>query len=208
MLVIVAMVPPTPSSAQALDPDSSFIPVQERASYFFYEGRPYGTDAYMGPLDVILNKGYAVARFNNRDRYIFSYDYGSRHVWNSIAHLGGNVRRYGGWRRYVGDEIFPLSLSWEEWKWAHNYFGHFLEGGMTYRRLAEWNRAHRVPAARVSAALVTMGAAVVNEMYAHRALGVEGRIQDIDPETGVETPEMALGGGVFLDRGGTLLVSV
>jgi hypothetical protein len=298
---------PARLAAQFMDPDSSIVPAAELGEYYFYKGRPYGTDAYMGPLDVLLNKGYAVAQFNNRNRYIFDYNYGNRHVWNSIRHLQGNVERYGGWKKFVGDEIFPLSFRWQEWKWAPNYFGHFLEGGMTYRRLTEWNRAHDVPVPAVTAAVVTMGAAVINEMYAHPgfidgtaatatdlmffdplgiaifsidgvasfvsgtlggniwasqaalmydgelvnngnnfvlklplspiprtslfvrgglaftpgltyhradgldvsvAVGGEGRIQNIDPVTGEETPEIAIGAGVFFDRGGTLLASV
>jgi hypothetical protein len=40
------------------------------------------------------------------------------------------------------------------------------------------------------------------------AFGGEGRIQNIDLETGEETPEIALGGGVFIDRHGSLLASM
>lgn len=306
-VALASIVGPVATRAQFMDPDSSIIPSDELANYYFYKGRPYGTDAYMGPLDVLLNKGYAVAQFNNRNRYIFDYDYGDQHVWNSIAQLGGNVERYGGWKKFIGDEVFPLSFRWQEWKWAPNYFGHFLEGGITSRRLSEWNRAHGVPLPTLSAAVVTMGAAVINEMYAHPgfvegtaatatdlllfdplgiaifsidgvsrfvagtlggniwasqasliydgelvnngnnfilklpispfdntsvfvrgglaftpgltfhrddglditvAAGGEARIQNIDPETGEETPEIAIGAGVFVDRGGSLLFSV
>jgi hypothetical protein len=301
------LVRPDRAWAQATRADSSLIAAEELDGFFFYRGRPYGTDAYMGPLDVILNKGYAVAQFNNRNRYIFSYDYGTVHPWKSVTELGENVEKYGGWRRFIGDEIFPTSFSWREWKWAPNYVGHFLEGGMTYRRLSEWNRAHGVPAPAISAGVVTMASAVINEMYSHPgytegtaataadllffdplgiavfsidgvarfvsgtlggniwagqaaltldgelvnngnnfvlklpisplpataifirsglsftpcitwhrsdgldvsfALGGEGRIQNIDPETGEETPELAIGGGIFVDRGGALLLSV
>lgn len=304
--VLVALALGTPVDAQWLPSDSSRIPAAERADFFFYHGRPYGTDALAGPFDVLLNKGYAVAQFNNRNRYIFDYPYAGRHVWSSVSDFPDHVRRYGGWRRFIGDEVFPLSFRWQEWKWAPNYFGHFIEGGMTYRRLAEWGRVNGMPLPDVTAGIVTMGAAVINEMYAHPgftegtaatgadllffdplgiaifsidgvsrffghtlraniwsgqaalmldgelvnngnnfvvkvpvgsdrvslflrgglaftpgltfhredgldvsiALGGEGRIQRIDPGTGEETPEIALGGGVFLDRGGTLLASV
>lgn len=306
ILCSLATLDAAPARGQFLPADSSIIPVSERGDYLFYRGRPYGNDATSGPLDVILNKGYAVAQFNNRNRYIFDYDYGARHAWLSITEFSENVERYGGWKKYIGDEIFPLSLEWREWKWMPNYFGHFLEGGMTYRRLAEWNRAHGVPLPSLSAGLVTMGAAVINEMYAHPgydfgtaasatdmllfdplgivvfsmdgvarfvagplrgniwagqaaltldgelvnngnnyvlkvpvgfdrasiflrgglaftpgvtwhradgldvsvAVGGEGRIQNIDPETGEETPEIAAGGGIFIDRDGTLLGSL
>ena len=297
---------PTVAAAQVADPDSSVISAEELDGFFYYRGRPYGSDAYMGPLDVILNKGYAVAQFNNRNRFIFDYDYGWEHAWRSVSELDSNVERYGGWKKYIGDEVFPISLDWSEWKWMPNYFGHFLEGGMTYRRLAEWNRVHGVPVPRVNAAVVSMISAVINEAYAHPgyeqgtaatatdllifdplgialfsfdgvarffsgplkgniwasqaaltfdgelvnngnnfvlklpfspfsntslfvrgglaftpgitfhrddgldvsvALGGEGRIQNIDPVTGEETPEIAVGGGVFVDRHGSLLFS-
>jgi hypothetical protein len=158
---------PGSATAQFIDPDSSIIEEDELHQFLFYKGRPYGTDAYMGPLDVILNKGFAVAQFNNRNRYIFEYDYGYRHAWNSIVDFPANVERYGGWAKYIGDEILPTSLDWKSWKWMPNYGGHLLEGGMTYRRLAEWNRAHDVPVPRLSAAVVTMASAFINEMYAH-----------------------------------------
>ncbi|MDX1493965.1 MAG: hypothetical protein R3253_07910, partial [Longimicrobiales bacterium] len=87
----------TLTAALALPADSSIIEGgPQAAGYFFYQGRPYGTDAVTGPVDVVLNKGFAVAQFNNRNRYIFDYDYGTRHVWNSIRHFRENVRRYGG----------------------------------------------------------------------------------------------------------------
>lgn len=306
-LLLGCLAPPSRASAQSMRPDSSIIAVENRDEFYFYKGRPYGSDAYMGPLDVLLNKGYAVAQFNNRNRYIFDYDYGSKHMVRSITQIGSNVERYGGWRKFIGDEIFPTSFTWREWKWAPNYVGHFLEGGMTFRRLSEWNRVHGVPAPAFTAGVVTMAAAVINEMYSHPgftegsaataadllffdplgiavfsidgvsefvsgtlggnvwasqaaltfdgelvnngnnfvlklpispipstsvfirsglaftpgitwhrsdgldvsfALGGEGRIQNVDPDTGEETPELAIGGGIFVDRGGSLLVSV
>jgi hypothetical protein len=121
----------------------------------------------MGPLDVILNKGFAVSQFNNRDRYIFSHTYASAHVWNSIARFSESLDRYGGWRVFLGDEVIPTSLDGRSGKWAPNYGGHLVEGGITYRRLAEWHRAHGVPAPRLTAAVVTMASAVINEMYSH-----------------------------------------
>ncbi|MDH3424796.1 MAG: hypothetical protein OEN00_17490 [Gemmatimonadota bacterium] len=295
------------AQATPTETDSARVSDVRTPGAFFYQGRAWGNDATEGPIGVVLNKGYAVAQFNNRNRYIFDYDYGSRHVLNSITEFGANVDRYGVWREYIGDEIFPTSLDWIGWKWAPNYFGHVLEGGMTYRRLTEWNRAHGLPLPSVTAAIVTMGSAVLNEMYSHPgwiqgtaatatdllffdplgillfsfdgvarfvsgplrgniwgsqaaltfdgelvnngnnfvlkvpfspiprtsifvrgglaftpgltfhrsdgldvsvAVGGEGRIQNIDPVTGEETPEIAVGGGVFVDRDGTLLWSV
>lgn len=133
-------------SAQMVHPDSSIIPDSVRSEYFFYHGwPPYGSDALSGPLKILLNKGFAVAQFQNRDRFIFNYDYGRHHVWKSIADLSGSVQRLGGGNKVLRTEVLPISFEWKNWTWAPNYFGHVLEGGMTNRRIEEWYRVHGPP---------------------------------------------------------------
>ena len=288
-------------------PDSSIIPDSVQSEYLFYHGRPYGSDALLGPLEVLLNKGFAVAQFQNRDRFIFDYNYGGRHVWKSITDLRGSVQRFGGWNEVLRTEVLPTSFEWKNWKWAPNYIGHVFEGGVTNQKIEEWYRVHGIPMPGVAAFLTTMTSAVINEMYSHPGVnqgsastamdlllfdplgillfrhdrvsrffskrlgariwsgqagltpsgelvnngnnlilkvplslipgtsfftraglaftpgftfhgtngldvsfgfGAEGRIQGIDPMTGEEIPQLAFGGGVFLDRQGSLLASV
>jgi hypothetical protein len=272
----------------------------------FYRDVTYGNLSSMGPFDVMLNKGFAVAQFQNRSRKIFDYDYGTRHVWDALTDPLGAIRRHGGWGTFVRKELLPLELDPTEWKWAPNYFGHVMEGGITFRRLAEWYQARGVPGSVLLAAATTYGAALMNESYSHPgyrrgtpatvadllffdplgmilfsrddvsrffadrlgatvwtgqaavtpsgelvnngnnlilklpspfagtstfvrtglaftvgltfhgaddldlsvAFGVEGEQQKVDPDTGEETPTVGWGGGVYWDRGGSLLASV
>jgi len=67
-----------------------------RWKFFFNKGRSYGTDAYSGPFDVILNKGFAVAQWQGRDRDIFSFPYGWSSVWASVTRPGKAMEQAGG----------------------------------------------------------------------------------------------------------------
>jgi len=133
---------------------------------YFVKGRGYGTDVYAGPLDMIFNKGFAVAQWQDQDRHIFSYPYGWHAVWASVTKPGVAMERAGGWGTVLRAHVLPLS--WAEVKegqWTPNYFGHVLEGGLSYRRLLEWNRVTGVPFPTLTAVLVTQLAVTINEAY-------------------------------------------
>jgi hypothetical protein len=157
------------AAAQPVDPSRDSVvessePGRPRA--FFIKGRGYGTDAYAGPFDVILNKGFAVAQWQDQDRHIFSYPYGWGAVWASVTRPGEAMERAGGWGRVLKLHVLPLG--WDELKeaqWMPNYFGHVLEGGLAYRRLLEWNRINDVPLPTLSALVVTQLAVTLNEAY-------------------------------------------
>ncbi len=133
---------------------------------FFYHDRGYGTDAYAGPFDVLLNKGFAVAQWEGKGRNVLSYPYGWRAVWRSLTRPDAAVQRAGGWKKVLLRHAVPFySDNVRSAQWVPNYFGHILEGGIAYRRLAEWNRARGVPLPGVVAGLTTYLAAIVNEAY-------------------------------------------
>jgi hypothetical protein len=133
---------------------------------FFYHGRAYGTDAYAGPLDVLLNKGFAISQWEGRGRNLFGYPYGWGAVKASLDHPGVLARRAGGWRTVLRHQAVPFAAGGLNGsQWVPNYFGHIVEGGIVYRRLREWNEAHGVPLPSVTAALVTYAAALLNEAY-------------------------------------------
>ena len=133
---------------------------------FFYHGRRYGTDAYAGPLDILFNKGYAVAQWEGKGRDIFDYPYGWGSVKGSLTQPGYLARRFGGWRKVFMRQVVPFAEGGiNDSQWVPNYFGHVLEGGIAYRRLREWNEAHGVPLPSLTAFLINWGSAVVNEAY-------------------------------------------
>lgn len=169
-VALVALAGTSPGIAgqdEARLPDDAGVEVLATPdSLFFVKGRDYGTDAYGGPFDVILNKGFAVAQWQDQDRHIFSYPYGWRAVWASITDPGPAIERAGGWGKVFESHVLPLG--WDEFRdaqWMPNYFGHLFEGGMAYRRQLEWNRVNGVPFPTLSAVLVTQLAVTINEAY-------------------------------------------
>jgi hypothetical protein len=133
---------------------------------FFSKDRGYGTDAYGGPFDALLNKGYATAQYSGRDRDVLRYPYGWKSVWASLRSPFEAVERYGGWWRFIRRELIPYpGGGLKSYRWMPNYFGHTIEGGIVFRRTAEWYEARGVPMATVFAAATTYASAVVNEAY-------------------------------------------
>jgi hypothetical protein len=160
-----AVLPPT-DTVLAVDTSTAADVVASGYNNFLVKGRDYGTDAYGGPLDVIFNKGFAVAQWADQDRHIFSYPYGWNAVWASVTRPGPAMERAGGWGAVLKSHVLPLG--WDELRdaqWMPNYFGHVVEGGLAYRRLLEWNRVRGVPFPTLTAVLVTQLAVAINEAY-------------------------------------------
>jgi hypothetical protein len=160
---------------------------------YFYTGLP-GSDSYVGPFDVLLNKGFNFAQAENRSRDIFRTEYSFRHVWNSLAHPLQSIDNTGGVGEWVQKEILPVQawnwiksgFRWDKvdnMTWYPNYMGHFVEGGITSRRLAEKFRSQGVPYASTLAGMTTMATAMVNEAYTHGNIengqGTGGTVADL-----------------------------
>lgn len=157
---LAAQGPGTDASADTLSLGS------EQASGTVYTDRGFGTDVYAGPFDLLFNKGFAVAQWENRNRRIFDHDYGWNVVAASVTRPGEAVARAGGWREVLRVQALPFYYGGvKDPQWVTNYFGHVFEGGLSFRRLMEWNRAHGLPLPGWSAAVMTMAASVVNEAY-------------------------------------------
>lgn len=134
---------------------------------YFYRGLDYGSEAYMGPLDVLLNKGLALAQTEVVDRRVFQFPYGFEAVNHALTHPQEAIERGGGWWDFLRKEIFPLTYHPDDVKWYTNYTGHLIEGGIHWRRLTEWYRRRGVPWPGLVAGITTTGAAYLNELYEH-----------------------------------------
>lgn len=165
-------------------------PTSEAPSYF-YRDLP-GSNGYVGPLDVLLNKAFNMAQATNRSRHIFHTGYSVDHVVKSVLHPIESIERSGGWGVFFRDQILPVqAVKWIgagfDWQaadnmtWYPNYMGHLVEGGITSRRLAEKLRAQGVPWPGVVAGAVTMTASMINEAYTHPDLseGTGGTVADL-----------------------------
>jgi len=168
------------SAVGAPPSDEQVESIAVESKSFFYKGLP-GSDQYVGPIDVILNKGFNFSQVVNRERRIFEAPFGTAHVRNSVLHPFRSINQSGGWGTFFKEQILPIqTINWitggfeglfiESAAWYPNYFGHLIEGGIGTRRLAEKFRAQGVPWATALASTTTMTAAVINEMYTHPEL--------------------------------------
>ena len=148
---------------------------------FFYRGLTYGSESNVGPLDVLLNKGFDLAQVSNRERRIFDYPYATRHVTDALLHPGEAIERIGGWGYFLRTQVLPLTFSPQYSKWAPNYFGHAITGGILSRRLGEWFQARDFPQPMLTGAAVTLAAGVLNEAYEHPGAtrGSAGTVADL-----------------------------
>ena len=152
-------------------------------SAFLYRKLGFGSDAYVTPFTVILNKGYDIFQLRHHPRDIWTFPY--RNSWDhaiveSFTRPGPAIEVFG-WKRWIRIELLPLGWSVDEGNWFANYAEHLLAGGLTMRMLDEWNRAHHVPFPRATAMATTYIASMLNEMTETRNLGATtaGGIADI-----------------------------
>lgn len=150
---------------------------------FLYRGLGYGSDAYVSPFTVILNKGFDIFQLRNhpRDVWTFPYKNSWKHsIVEAFTRPGPAIETFG-WKRFIRIELLPLGWSVEEGNWFANYAEHLLAGGLTMRMLDEWNRAHGVPFPRATAMLTTYVASIFNEITETRNLSgpTAGGVADI-----------------------------
>jgi hypothetical protein len=148
-----------------------------------YRGLGYGSDAYVSPATVILNKGFDVFQLQSSSRDVWSFPYRQSFdhaVVKAYTQIGPTVRTFGGWWRLTRVELLPLGLEFEEMNWLANYTEHLIGGGLTMRMLDEWYRAHGVPFPRIMAVATTYTASALNEMTEQPGSGpTAGGIADL-----------------------------
>lgn len=138
-----------------------------------YRGLGYGSDAYVSPFTVVLNKGFDIFQLRHHPRDLFGFPYANswKHsIVEAFTRPGPAIEVFG-WKRFIRIELLPLGWSVEEGNWFANYAEHLIAGGLTMRMLDEWNRAHGVPFPRATAMLTTYVASIFNEITETRNVG-------------------------------------
>ena len=156
--------------AQQLGDVSADTSTSSVPNHTFY--RPdlnFGSVSVMGPLNVLLNRGFSILHFRDQPRDLGQFPWGDGFaaVYDQLVHPRRGIERAGGWGPWFKREFVPTTRVWE-WAWAPNYAGHVIAGGITYRYLEEWFEAHGVPAPALSSAVYLMGTMVANEAIEHR----------------------------------------
>lgn len=97
-------------------------------------------------MTVMINNGYDIQQLGDRPRNILDLPYrsASANVWRSITHPRKTISEYGTYD-FISSELLPLRFSIKHVQWWPNYNGHFIGGGMTYRKLVDWYNYYNFP---------------------------------------------------------------
>jgi hypothetical protein len=111
--------------------------------YYFYRPVPYGSAQLINPIRMILNGGYGIMQVGGRDNHVFETDYqnGWRNLWKNMADPVTAIEQEG-WGVFARGEIIPFTTSARGARYWPNYTQHLIGGGMGYRMMQEWYRAH------------------------------------------------------------------
>jgi hypothetical protein len=106
---------------------------------FFYVGRAYGSESLVHPLRLIVNGGFGILQFDNRDNRLAEVDFvgGWNRVKSDLLHPGRAIG-VEGWADFAQRELLPFSVNRKAAQYWPNYTLHLVGGGMSYRMMREW----------------------------------------------------------------------
>lgn len=154
------------------------LPSDAQQRHYFYKGLGYGSESVINPGSLILNAGFDILQSATHSRRLADIRLadGFTNVWRNLRDPFTPVRKFGV-GRFIGQEVFPTSLSLEKAQWFPNYTLHFLGGGMDARMMYEWYDAHAMPYPAALAGLTVAAYHLVNEASEH--YGYDG--PNVDP---------------------------
>jgi hypothetical protein len=152
----------------------------QEMNHYFYHSFPYGSESTFNPVSLIVNGG-----FDELQAYEYSHSLSQipwknsgRNVWQNIISPLPQINKYG-WNRFIGNEIIPISLNFENAQYFPNYTLHLIGGGMVSRKISEWYDAHGYPIPRILGILTTMSYHYINEIIENGDSG--DFISNVDP---------------------------
>jgi len=133
--------PRTSVTAAPLGTDAA--PFEPGPGHWFYSGLPYGSEAMVHPVRLILNGGFGTLQFNNRSNHIA--DIRLRQGWQRVGEdLGtsASILRRTGWNEFLATEVIPVSVNRRNAQYWPNYTLHLIGGGMSSTMMREWFTQH------------------------------------------------------------------
>ena len=134
-------------------------------SRWFYSGLPYGSEALVHPLRLIVNGGFGALQFDNRSNRLgdVGFDHGWSRLWGDLRSPLTTLQECG-WRQFLEDEVAPVSLSRRSGQYWPNYTLHLVGGGMSTVMMREWYEQHGVEHASLAAGATLATYHVLNEV--------------------------------------------
>ncbi len=130
----------------------------EAREAYFYSGLPYGSEALVHPVRLVLNGGFGILQFDDHENRLgkVRFAQGARRVLADLSHPGAAIG-VAGWEDFVRRELLPVSTSKAGAQYWPNYTLHLVGGGMSHRMMSEYFAANGSPHPARAASL-TLGA--------------------------------------------------
>ncbi len=138
--------------------------VLSQEHYYFYSGKDFGSESLINPGSLIVNAGFDILQATPHTRKFadIKFGTGARNVYNNLTDPFTQIKKFG-WNRFLGQEVFPTSLSLDKAQWFPNYSLHLLGGGLDARMMYEWYAFHGTPYPALFAGLTVATYHFVNE---------------------------------------------
>ena len=90
---------PTTDGSDTIDlGDDLFLEdASDEKPYYFYHRLPYGSETLIHPIRLIVNGGFGITQFDNRDNRILEIDYGTcvDNVWRNLSNPIAAIEQQG-----------------------------------------------------------------------------------------------------------------
>jgi hypothetical protein len=155
------------------------IDTSEGSRIFFYQDLEYGSESQFNPVSSFLNYSLdtlQVPKSFDQENFTDHFD----ETWRNLRDPVSAINREGGFKAFVNRQIFPIDFDNldESTEMVPNYALHLLGGGMVYRKNAEWLRMHGYPFPRASAAVLSMAAEFLQEVYEKKSTPPDDEVAD------------------------------
>lgn len=148
-------------------------PEANGSKQFFYRGLPYGSEALVHPVRMIVNGGLGILQFDDHNNRLgeIRFARGWRRVRDEVGSPGRTIG-IAGWGEFLRREVVPISTSRRDAQYWPNYTLHLIGGGMSHVMMREWFAAHGSRHPNANAVLTMTAYHVLNEV-----VEAEGRTQ-------------------------------
>lgn len=141
----------------------------DTTNYFYHRDRRYGVQELYHPGFVLVNGGYDILQLQGYSREIFDFNWrlNTRNVYYNLINPFPTIKEVG-WGKFMTTEVFPFNFTPNGSQWIPNYFLHLLGGGMEYRMMTEWYRAHNVPVPKLFSVITMLSTHFLNEVIENK----------------------------------------
>lgn len=147
---------------------------------FFYHDLDFGSEAEFNPLSSFVN--YSLDTLQLSDNFDFhDLEHRFRLVMKHLGDPQSAIDESGGFNEFVNRQILPIDFDnlRDSKEMIPNYALHLLGGGLVFRKNAEWLRAHDYPHPWLSAAVLSMGAEVLQEVIEKKSTTADDEVADV-----------------------------